>query len=175
MAYHKSRIVTLGAPPPMTESDKLGQAQNFLIRELRKRGAGGMDAINWEQTPQGRASRYHRLVISRDTEKSIFTFTEYELLKDYGSTKWENRLRNRLSEILTDFAVSERIGETLIRIGAIKPHQVDDILRVQKTGDERLFGEIAIEFGYIDDEVLKKYVEAKAVWGNRRSSHRDLL
>ncbi len=27
-----------------------------------------------------------------------------------------------------------------------------------------LFGEVAIEFGYINDEVLKKYVEAKAVW-----------
>ena len=60
--------------------------------------------------------------------------------------------------------MSEKIGETLVRIGAIKPFQVEDVLRAQRTGDNRLFGEIAIELGYINDEVLKKYVEAKAIW-----------
>ncbi|MBW2000559.1 MAG: hypothetical protein JRJ29_21700 [Deltaproteobacteria bacterium] len=60
--------------------------------------------------------------------------------------------------------MNEKIGEALVRIGAMKPYQVDDVLRAQKAGDSRLFGEIAIEFGYINDEVLKKYVEAKAVW-----------
>jgi hypothetical protein len=60
--------------------------------------------------------------------------------------------------------MSEKIGETLVRIGALKPFQVEDVLRTQRIGDNRLFGEIAIEFGYINDEVLKKYIEAKAVW-----------
>jgi len=60
--------------------------------------------------------------------------------------------------------MSERIGEFLVRIGVMKSYQVDDVLRAQKAGDNRLFGEIAIEFGYINDEVLKKYVEAKEVW-----------
>jgi len=60
--------------------------------------------------------------------------------------------------------MSERIGEFLVRIGATKPFQVEDVLLAQLTGDNRLFGEIAIEFGYINDEVLKKYIEAKAVW-----------
>ncbi len=57
-----------------------------------------------------------------------------------------------------------KIGEFLVQIGAMKSWQVHDVLRVQKDGDNRLFGEIAIELGYINDEVLKKYVEAKAVW-----------
>jgi len=57
-----------------------------------------------------------------------------------------------------------KIGEFLVQIGAMKSWQVHDVLRAQKDGDSRLFGEIAIEFGYIDDEVLKKYIEAKAVW-----------
>ena len=60
--------------------------------------------------------------------------------------------------------MSERIGEFLVRIGVLKPYQVEDVLRAQKAGDTRLFGEIAIEFGCANDEVLKKYVEAKAVW-----------
>jgi len=60
--------------------------------------------------------------------------------------------------------MTEKIGEFLIRIGVMKEYQVDDVLRAQKAGDNRLFGEIAIEFGYINDEMLKKYVEAIAIW-----------
>ena len=60
--------------------------------------------------------------------------------------------------------MSERIGETLVRIGAIKPYQVNDILFAQKKGDSRLFGEIAIDFGYINDDVLRKYIEAEEEW-----------
>ncbi len=57
--------------------------------------------------------------------------------------------------------MNEKVGEALVRIDVMKPYQVEDILRAQKLGDVRLFGEIAIEFGYINDEVLKKYMEAK--------------
>jgi hypothetical protein len=60
--------------------------------------------------------------------------------------------------------MSERIGEFLVRIGVMTEEQVQEVLQAQKAGDMRLFGEIAIEFGYINDEILKKYVEAKAVW-----------
>jgi hypothetical protein len=44
------------------------------------------------------------------------------------------------------------------------PDQVEEVLDIQQAGDSRLFGEIAIELGYINEEILKKYVEAKAVW-----------
>ena len=55
--------------------------------------------------------------------------------------------------------MEDRIGEFLVQIGAIKQYQVDDVLRLQKEGDTRLFGEIAIELGFIDDEAIKKYLE----------------
>jgi hypothetical protein len=58
----------------------------------------------------------------------------------------------------------EKIGEFLQRIGVMSPQQVQEVLDAQEAGDSRLFGEIAIEFGYINDEVLKKYIEAKAAW-----------
>lgn len=60
--------------------------------------------------------------------------------------------------------MTEKIGEFLQRIGVMNQQQVQEILDAQKTGDNRMFGEIAIEFGYINDEVLKKYIEAKAAW-----------
>jgi len=39
--------------------------------------------------------------------------------------------------------MSEKIGEFLVRIGVMHPYQVGDVLRAQKAGDNRLFGEIA--------------------------------
>ena len=57
--------------------------------------------------------------------------------------------------------MTEKTGEFLVRIGVMKPYQVEEVLRAQKDGDDRLFGEIAIEFGYINNDAIKKYVEAK--------------
>jgi len=61
--------------------------------------------------------------------------------------------------------MEERIGEALVRIGAMKTYQVEDVLRLQKAGDSRLFGEIAIELGYIDDQAIRKYLETKQAAG----------
>jgi hypothetical protein len=55
--------------------------------------------------------------------------------------------------------MQNRIGEFLVQIGAMQQYQVDDVLRVQEGGDSRMFGEIAIELGYINDAVIKKYLD----------------
>ena len=60
--------------------------------------------------------------------------------------------------------MSEKNGEFLQRIGVMTEQQVQEVLDAQKAGDNRMFGEIAIEFGFINDEVLKKYIEAKQAW-----------
>jgi hypothetical protein len=52
-----------------------------------------------------------------------------------------------------------RIGGFLVNIGAMKRWQVDDILAAQSNGDTRLFGEIAIARGFIDDAALKRYLD----------------
>ncbi len=57
--------------------------------------------------------------------------------------------------------MEERIGEAMVRIGAMKSYQVEDVLRLQAAGDGRLFGEIAIEMGYIDDAAIRRYLGAK--------------
>ncbi len=59
--------------------------------------------------------------------------------------------------------MSEKIGEFLIRIGAMTPGQVEEVLSVQEESDEpRMFGEIAIEKGFINDEALRRYVEERS-------------
>ncbi len=55
--------------------------------------------------------------------------------------------------------MEERIGEALVRIGAMTTEQVDQVLKLQQDGDNRLFGEIAIEQGFINDKAIKAYLD----------------
>ncbi len=55
----------------------------------------------------------------------------------------------------------ERIGEFFVRIGIITPDQVEEVLKIQKSEPDRLFGEIAIELGYINDKALDEYIASK--------------
>ena len=56
--------------------------------------------------------------------------------------------------------MAERIGEYLVGIGAMSATQVTVVINHQQTGDERLFGEIAMELGYLaDNEPIDKFLE----------------
>jgi hypothetical protein len=56
-------------------------------------------------------------------------------------------------------SMENKIGAFLVQIGAMKQYEVDDVLREQTEGDVRLFGEIAIELGYINDNAIKRYLD----------------
>ena len=86
----------------MIDAEKLHEAQDFIAKEVQKHCATRIDALTWEQTPQDRNTEIHRVVISRGGEKSIFTFTEYDLLEDYGSKKWERQMRDHIMDILVE-------------------------------------------------------------------------
>lgn len=56
--------------------------------------------------------------------------------------------------------MAERIGEFLVNLGAMSTSQVTVVVNHQKSGDERLFGEIAMELGYLaDNEPIDKFLE----------------
>jgi hypothetical protein len=59
-----------------------------------------------------------------------------------------------------EIKIEEKIGEGLVRIGAMTDAQVNDVLTRQKQGDKRLFGEIAVELGYVDVEAIINYLKA---------------
>ena len=67
--------------------------------------------------------------------------------------------------------MAEKIGETLVRIGAMTHKQVDAVLSKQRAGDKRLFGEIAIENGFINDGAIKAYLEIKEPCGYSGECH----
>ncbi len=47
--------------------------------------------------------------------------------------------------------MAERIGDYLVRTGAMSQEQAEDVIRRQRGGDKRPFGEIAMELKYIPD------------------------
>ena len=53
----------------------------------------------------------------------------------------------------------DRIGDFLTTIGAMTREQVDHVLRVQAGGDSRIFGEIALDLRYLNDDAIKRYVD----------------
>ncbi len=53
---------------------------------------------------------------------------------------------------------TERLGELLLRLGALTQHQIDNILEHQKEHKEMMFGQIAIGLGYLTPAVLEKYL-----------------
>jgi hypothetical protein len=57
-----------------------------------------------------------------------------------------------------------RIGDFLLKIGAMTPEQVEEVLRLQEGGDTRIFGEIALELGYLNDDAIKRYVDHMERW-----------
>jgi hypothetical protein len=57
-----------------------------------------------------------------------------------------------------------RIGDFLVKIGAMNAEQVEHVLRLQSGGDTRIFGEIALELGYLNDDAIKRYVDHMAKW-----------
>jgi len=53
---------------------------------------------------------------------------------------------------------SQRIGEFLVCIGAMTDEQVQSVVEQQKQDQEKLFGEIAIEMGFINDAAVDRYL-----------------
>ena len=51
------------------------------------------------------------------------------------------------------------IGEILVSMKAMTSEQVRAVLAAQKAGDKRLFGQIALSLGLIEDNSLRRYAD----------------
>lgn len=54
--------------------------------------------------------------------------------------------------------MKERIGDYMVRTGAMKQAQVDDVARVEAGGDTRHFGGIAVSLGSIKTADVDAYL-----------------
>ncbi len=77
--------------------------------------------------------------------------------------KMRDIIREAALNIFCD--LEENIGEFLLRIGAMNRSQVHEVLAAQRRGDGRLFGDIAVEMGYIEQEAIQKYLRSRRAGG----------
>ena len=54
----------------------------------------------------------------------------------------------------------ERIGEFLRRLGALTNEQVEHVLAVQRESPEKKFGHVAVELGYIREELIDRFLSS---------------
>jgi hypothetical protein len=57
----------------------------------------------------------------------------------------------------------EKIGETLVRVGAMTEGQVKAVLSLQRErqGIDRLFGEIAVELQFVDAQTIERILDGR--------------
>lgn len=55
--------------------------------------------------------------------------------------------------------MADRIGDFLVRIGAMTAEQVKAVLHLQELGNNQIFGEIALALGYLNDDSLKRFTD----------------
>jgi hypothetical protein len=57
--------------------------------------------------------------------------------------------------------MAERIGDFLVRTGAMKQAQVEAVIAAQKAGDSRTFGEIAVALGFATKAAVDGFASAR--------------
>jgi hypothetical protein len=57
--------------------------------------------------------------------------------------------------------MSERIGDYMIRTGAMNQSQVDKVIGAKTTGDTRHFGEVAVSLGFITAAQVEAFLAAQ--------------
>jgi hypothetical protein len=60
--------------------------------------------------------------------------------------------------------MANRIGDFLVKIGAMTQEQVEEVLHRQHEGDARIFGEIALDLHFLNDDAIKRYVDHLEKW-----------
>jgi hypothetical protein len=57
----------------------------------------------------------------------------------------------------------EKIGETLVRVGAMTEAQVKEVLRLQRErhGYDQLFGKIAVELQFVDAQTIERILDGR--------------
>lgn len=56
--------------------------------------------------------------------------------------------------------VEQKIGEALISRDVLTEEDVRAVIKLQRAGDKRLFGEIAIDLGFLDVRELMDYLRS---------------
>jgi len=86
----------------MPDFDLIRLAQEYVVTQLENAKPDSIDAFIWHQREVNALIEEVRLTVHLADQNFVFTFTEAELIQDYGTKEWETRLNERVKEILTE-------------------------------------------------------------------------
>lgn len=121
--------------------------------------------INWDKKI-GKVM-IHSGVMSPGKVKEIWEMQENGDNRSFGEIAVKNgnfdftRLKKYLSHSTQKSSSKDgtvKIGIGMIQIGAMTSQQVEEVLELQKQGDSRYFGEIAISKNYLNLNTLNTYL-----------------
>lgn len=116
-------------------------------------------SIRWQA--EAGADAYHLIVLRDEHPVHSFTFSR-EQLEQPLRPDVRRGVKERLEQLFeqTSRAIRARIGygkkqaKLMVKKGLLTAEQVADVLHLLGEGDNRTFGEIAIDLGHIDDDVM---------------------
>ncbi len=118
------------------------------------------DTIDGSVDIPGRVVRIEEVIGRSDFVGIALHFDEQAIPLEY-KTQINNWLTLPTSTQSRIPSGDEKIGDGLVRIGAMTRGQAEEVLKLQSSGDSRRFGQIAIELGYVDDEAIGRYLHGK--------------
>jgi hypothetical protein len=65
----------------------------------------------------------------------------------------------QVDENAEGIAMAVKIGEFLVKIGALTEERVAEVLKAQSEGDARRFGEIAVARGFLEGSALGRFTD----------------
>ncbi len=86
------------------------------------------------------------------TEKDVLEYVDHHQLT--GGDSLGEAVRGRGQS-------DERIGEALVRIGALSWEHAIAIAKMQQEGDKRRFGDIAVQQGWLEKQAIQKFMKER--------------
>ena len=144
------------------EVDAVDRGQ-FTVRHLISKWLSELGladcSVRWQTDVA--ADAYHLLVLRDGHPVHSFSFSRDQLVQPLRPDL-RRGIKERLEQLFdqTRRAVKARIAygkkqaKAMVKKGLLSAEQVEDVLYLLGEGDARTFGEIAIDLGHIDDEMM---------------------
>jgi len=97
---------------------------------------------------------------------TLYFGEEDEYLIRLVDEKARKERRSRSSVVLSIieeyFERGKKLGEILVDLRAVTPQEVEEALRLQKNGENKLLGEILVEKGLVDKKHVERALEIQS-------------
>ena len=139
--------------------------RHLISKWLSERGLADC-SVRWES--DAAADAYHLLVLRDSHPVHSFTFSREQLVQPLRP-ELRRSIKERLDQLFDQIrrAVKARIvfgkkqAKAMLKKGLLSSEQVEDVLHLLGEGDTRTFGEILIDLGHLDDDMMMQQLTGR--------------